>query len=170
MPLSQSARSNERTFADDGSRSWSGWLIEMLFKSSVFVLAGAALGIAVYAFTVSYGEGARALIFFLIPSMWGAYALAVFDGQPKALQDLTAPIANSIAVVAGAAVASVLFLDTPVSIANLALGTMEAFFFVMRISNQPSQYRRVIGPDVRVWVRAFLIMTTVVCVFVAVVV
>src|SRR3954467_6359520 len=82
MPLSKSGGTTEREFADDQSRAWSDWIIGMLYRLGIVTLPLAAAGIAAYAFTVSFPEGARAIIFFALPAMWGAYALATLDGQP----------------------------------------------------------------------------------------
>ena len=56
--------------------------MSFLYRAGIFVVAIAALGVAAYGFTLSFGEGARALIFFFIPALWGAYVLAMNDGQP----------------------------------------------------------------------------------------
>jgi hypothetical protein len=169
MPISDT-RPSERELTESINRGWTGWLMIVLYRYSWVLLALAAGGVAAYAFTVSFSEGARAIIFFVIPAMWGAYGLAVHDGQPKAIQNLSAPIANGLAVIAGLVVASVLFLDTPVSIANLALGAMEAFFFLMRISGQTTTYSRLAGTNAQIWIRAFLIMVTVTCGVIAIVI
>ena len=50
---------------------------------AIFVDRRRSLGIAAYAFTISFGEGARSLIFFFIPALWGTYALAMNDGRPR---------------------------------------------------------------------------------------
>ena len=55
---------------------------------------------------------------------------------------MTAAVSNTLAVVAGLVVAAVVFIDWPVSTTNLALGAMTAFFFLIRISDQPSRHVR----------------------------
>jgi hypothetical protein len=167
MPLGSAHRRHDRAWVDRVTRDVAERLLSLVYRAGVFLIAIAAMAIAAYAFTISYGEGARALIFFFVPTLWGAYALAVNDGQPKALEKLTGAMANALAVVAGLVVAAVVFIDWPVSVTNLALGAMEAFFFLIRMSDQPSQHARDVQEN-RTTVRALLIMLTVICIVVAV--
>lgn len=163
MPFSDIQPGSEREIGDTRPRNGARWLMAVIYDVSWFLLGAVAAAITAYAFTQSFGEGVRSIIFFVIPSMWGAYFLAVHDGRPKAIEELSSTIANSISIMAGLVVASILFLDTPISIANLALGAMEAFFFMMRISNQATRFPRAIPRDVQIILRTFLVMLTVTC-------
>jgi hypothetical protein len=167
MPVSGPAKGNDRSWIDSVSRVIAESAMSFLYRVGIFIVAIAALGVAAYGYTLSFGEGARSLIFFFIPALWGAYALAINDGQPKALEQMTATVANSLSVLAGLVVAAVVFLDWPVSTTNLALGTMAAFFFLIRISKQTPQHMRELREN-RTIVRSLLIMMTVVCAVVAV--
>jgi hypothetical protein len=161
---------SERQVSDERSRGWIWLLFDFVYGYSWLLLAAAAAAVGAYAFDHSSGEGIRSIIFFVIPAMWGAFALGSFDARPRALQDLSAPVAIGLGTVAGLVLSSVLFLDTPVSIGNLALGSMMAFFFVMRISSQPSGFSRGIPPDRRNFVLTVLVMLTVLCTVIAAVV
>lgn len=167
MTLGSRTQTNDRSWIDQVSRGIAEVCMSLLYRTGIFIVAAAALGVAAYGFTMNYGEGARALIFFFIPTLWGAYALAMNDGQPKALERMTATVANALSVLAGLVVAAVVFIGWPVSITNLALGAMAAFFFLIRISRQSSSHLRELREN-RTMVRALLIMLTVVCAVVAV--
>jgi hypothetical protein len=146
------------------------WLFTLVYERvGVLVLAIVAFGVAVYAFTVSFGEGIRAIIFFVIPSLWGAFALAALDGERNALERYGQPIMIALGVVAGVVLSGVFVIDAPVSMANLALGTMEAFFFLMWIGNDQSPFGRIeISSRAQPWGVALLLMTTIVAITVAV--
>jgi hypothetical protein len=77
-------RGRGRDSRETGLRNFALWFIDTGYVVALPALSLAALGIACYGFTVSFGEGARSLIFFVIPVMWGAYTLAVNDGNPQA--------------------------------------------------------------------------------------
>jgi len=62
----------------------------------------------------------------------------------------------------------VMFLAAPVSLADLALGIMTAFFFLMWTSDQPTTFQRKPTAMARTWMLAMLIMITVISTFVAV--
>lgn len=164
----EASRSSERDFADGLARRISDWVVEGLYRFGVMVLALAALAICVLGLTQSAGEGIRALIFFVIPSLWGAYALAVFDGQPDAFDKVMPQAVYWLAGLASLVIILVMVVGAPISIANLALGSMEAFFFVMRISVQPSRYQRRLDSNSRALAGALLLMLTVLCAALAV--
>lgn len=153
----------EREFADSMARRVADWVVESLYRFGVVGLALAALSVAVHGFTQSYAEGTRSLIFFLIPSLWGAYALAVFDGQPDAFNRMMPQLAYGISVLAAVVIIAVLSMDAPTSLVNLALGSMEAFFFVMRTSSQPSPHQRMLDANTRALAGALLILLTLLC-------
>ena len=167
MPYSGASQTNDRSWMDRISRGIAEVSMSFLYRAGIFVVAIAALGVAAYGFTLSFGEGARALIFFFIPALWGAYVLAMNDGQPRALEQMTATIANSLSIVAGLVVAAVVFIGWPVSTTNLALGAMAAFFFLIRISRYASPHVRELREN-RTMIRALLLMLTVVCAVVAI--
>lgn len=167
MPITGATQSNDRSWMDHVSRGIAEVCMSLLYRTGIFVVAAAALGVAAYGFTIDFGEGARGLIFFFVPALWGAYGLAMNDGQPKALERMTATIANGLAILAGLVVAAVVFIDWPVSITNLALGAMAAFFFLIRVSRQSSPHLRELREN-RTMLRSLLIMLTVVCLVVAV--
>lgn len=146
------------------------WLFTLVYERvGVLILAVVAFGITVYAFTISFGEGVRAVIFFLIPSLWGAFALATLDGERNALEQFGQPIMIALGVIAGLVLSVIFLVDAPVSIANLALGTMEAFFFLMWIGNDQSPFGRIeISSRAQPWGVALLLMTTIVAITVAV--
>jgi hypothetical protein len=146
------------------------WLFNLINERlGVLLLAAVAFGIAVYAFTESYGEGVRAVIFFVIPSLWGAYALAALDGEPAALERLGQPAMIAIGVAAGVALSGVLIFDAPIALANLALGTMEAFFFVMWIGSEDTPFGRIeLSKRAQPWGVALLLMTTIISLTIAV--
>jgi hypothetical protein len=62
----------------------------------------------------------------------------------------------------------VFFLKAPVSIADLALGGMAAFFFLMWTSDQPSRFQRRPSKLARTWMQALLVMVTILGIFVAI--
>jgi hypothetical protein len=146
------------------------WLFNLVYERlGVLVLVFVATGIAAYAFTVSFGEGVRAVIFFIIPSLWGAFALAALDGETNALEQHGQPIMIALGIIAGVVLSSVFVLDAPISMANLALGTMEAFFFLMWIGNEQSPLGRIeISSRAQPWGIAFLLMTTILAITVAI--
>ncbi|HKG40477.1 MAG TPA: hypothetical protein VKB25_15925 [Conexibacter sp.] len=169
MPRSPHQDPSVRDATEDRVRGVADWTISVLYaRFGVFLLAIAAAGVAAIGFSHSYGEGVRAVIFFMIPSAWGAFALATLDGQPEALRKLGEPFIAGLGVIAGLLVSSVVVFDAPISIANLALGSMEAYFFVMWISKQPTRFSRRIPPESRVWGMALLLMVTVVSITIAV--
>jgi hypothetical protein len=158
-----------RNTADKALRDRLNWLFDTLYDFSWLLFVLAAAGVAAYAFTLEFGEGARAIIFFVVPSLWGGFILLTHDGKPKAMLKIPEPVIYGLAVVAGLVLASVLFLDTPVSIANLALGVMGGFFLLMRVSNQETAHTRWFPPERETLLRALLIMVTVTCMVIAVV-
>lgn len=146
------------------------WVFHAMYERvGVMLIAAVAAGIAVYAFTVSFGEGVRAVVFFLIPSLWGAFALATFDGQPSALEKFGQRAMIAIGLAAGIVLSALFVFDAPIAIANLALGMMEAFFFLMWVGNQPSAFGRIeISSQAQPWGIAFLVMVTVLSTTIAV--
>jgi hypothetical protein len=146
------------------------WLFHTMYERvGVMLIAFVAAGIAIYAFTVSFGEGVRAVIFFIIPSLWGAFALATFDGQPTALERFGQSAMIGVGLVAGIVLSALFVFEAPIAIANLALGLMEAFFFLMWIGNQQSAFGRIeISSRAQPWGVAFLIMVTVLSITIAV--
>lgn len=153
--------SSVRDTRDENARGFVVWLIETGYQVAAVALTVIAAGIAAYAFTLSVGDGARSVIFFVIPAMWGAYALAANDGQPEALEKIAEPAVVGLATASALVLSGVLFLGAPVAIANLALGVMIAFFFLMWISNAPSRYRRRLSSLGKLWGKALLVMITV---------
>lgn len=135
---------------------------------SLVAIAFAAAGFTVLAFGDSQSEGIRSVLFFLTPAAWGAFAFASLDGQPEAFKKLGDYAIPGLGVVAGLVISSVVIFDAPVSIANLALGAMAAFFFMMALASAPSNRKPAIPPDERTWPLAILLMLTVISVAVAV--
>lgn len=169
MPRSTQQDSGLRDAIEDRVRGVADWMIGVLYaRFGVFLLAIAAAGVAAIGFAHSYGEGVRAIIFFVIPSAWGAFALATLDGQPEALRKAGEPFIAGLGVIAGLVLSSVVVLDAPISIANLALGAMESYFFLMWIAKQPTRFSRSISPENRIWGMALLLMVTVVSITIAV--
>jgi hypothetical protein len=142
--------------------------MQALYRFGVLLIALAALGICALSLIASPGEAVRALIFFLIPSLWGAYALAAYDGEPDAFERVLPQTAYWLAGLASLIIVLVMVVGAPVSIANLAFGSMEAFFFVMRIAVQPSRYQRRLEAHARTLAGALLLMLTVLCAALAV--
>lgn len=141
---------------------------KLLNRSSVVLIALAAVGIVAIAFAQSRAEGIRSVIFFLIPTAWGAFAFAALDGAPDAFETLGKNAIPGCGVVAGLVISSVLLFDAPVSIANLALGAMEAFFFMMALADAPSGRTPTIPKGQHVWPLAILLMLTTISISVAV--
>lgn len=172
MPYSEHAqygrRGRTRGVRESYSRMFALWLIDVGYVWGIPAIGVAAAGIATYAFTIGFGQGVRAVIFFVIPVLWGAYTLAINDGQPQVIEKLADKVVLGIAVVAALVIGSVMFLSAPVSLANLALGAMTAFFFVMWTSDQPTPFQRKPTPMARTWMLAMLLMVTVISIFVAI--
>ncbi len=168
MPRADKKGSDVRTTTETRVRGGAEWVVSVLYAQlGVLLIAIVAAVIALLAFLDDYGEGVRAVIFFLLPTAWGAFALATLDGQPDALQKISDNVVVALAIVAGLVASSVFLFDAPLAVANLALGAMEAFFFVMWISKQPSDHGRVIDEDNRKWGLALLLMVTVISITVA---
>ena len=152
----------------------SSWMPELdlagrvLNRVAVVLIAVAAAVFTVLAFDVSQQEGIRAVLLFLIPSAWGAFAFAVLDGQPAAFENVSRTAVPAAGVIAGLVISSVLILDTPVSVANLALGAMEAFFFVMALAAAPVGRKPPISRSQAIWPLALLLMLTTISIAVAV--
>ena len=170
MPFSNQRARNERDTSDAAATTVAEALVRFLYYGGIYALAVFALVICAAAFTVSLGEGIRAILFFMIPSAWGALALALYDGDPKAFQNISPLFANGLAVAGALVVAAVWIIDAPISIANIALGALEAFFFVLRISNQPSSRIRRITGGTRTFVTSLALFVTVLSIVVAVMV
>jgi hypothetical protein len=169
-PATQPQRTESpRSKADKELRDRVNWLFNALYNHSWLLFGLGAAGITAYAFTIGFAEGARSIIFFCVPSLWGAFMLLTNDGEPKAMAKIPEPVTYGLAVIAGLVLASVLFLDTPVSIANLALGVMAGFFLLMRLSDQKTAHTRWFPPEGETLLRALLIMVTVTCIVIAVV-
>lgn len=164
MPFSNTSSSHRNPGRDVSDR-----MVNLISRYALVGIAILAAGISIYAFTISFAEGARALIFFLIPSMWGAYCLAVLDGKPAALRHASVTLLNVMAAVAGLVVAAVVLLDAPVSIANLPLGIIECLFFVMQVGDRPGRgFAADYSEVAKSIVRMVLILATVLCIVVAV--
>lgn len=172
MPYSENTqlgrRGRAREARDFKSRQFALWLLDVGYVWGVPAIGVAAAAIASYAFTVGFGQGVRAVIFFVVPVLWGAFILAVNDGQPQVIEKLADKAVHGIAVVAALVIGSVMFLAAPISLADLALGIMTAFFFLMWISDQPTMFQRKPTAMARTWMLAMLIMVTIISVFVAV--
>lgn len=172
MPYSEPTqigrRGRARDVRDSKSRQFALWLIDIGYVWGVPAIGATAAGIAAYAFTIGFGQGVRAVIFFVLPVLWGAFILAVNDGQPQVIEKLADKAVHGIAVAAALVIGSVMFLSAPVSLADLALGIMVAFFFLMWTSDQPSMFQRTPTAMARTWMLALLIMITVISLFVAV--
>lgn len=161
--------SNARSSSTNSSgRSIADTLMNLVSKYALLLVAVAALGVSLYGFTISFAEGIRALIFFLIPSLWGAFSLAVLDGRPTALDTASGTLLNVMAAIAGLTLAAVIFLDAPVSIANIPLGIIEAAFFVMLVADGSSPFPAQYSETGKTIVRMVLILATVLCLAVAV--
>jgi hypothetical protein len=143
-------------------------MIDTGYVIALPLLALVAVGIAAYGFTSSFAEGARSLIFFVVPVMWGAYALAVNDGKEQNITKLAQNWVIGLAVAAALVVGCVMFLSVPISVADLALGVMVAFFFLMWTSDQQTRYTRRPSEAARLWMLALLVMVTILAVFAAV--
>lgn len=141
---------------------------KVLNRVSVVLIAVAAAAFTVLAFADSREEGVRAVLLFLTPAAWGAFAFAVLDGQPKAFEDAGKSAVPAFGVVAGLVISSVLILDAPISVANLALGAMEAFFFVMALATAPAGRRPPVSRAQAVWPLSLLLMLTTISIAVAV--
>jgi hypothetical protein len=128
----------------------------------------AAATFTALAFADGQGEGIRSILFFLTPATWGAFAFAALDGQPAAFRTLGDYAIPGFGVLAGLVISSVLLIDAPVSVANLALGAMAAFFFMMALGRAPAGRTPPIPPGEHVWPLAILLMLTVISVAVAV--
>jgi len=152
----------------------SNWMPELdvagriLNRVAVILIAVAAAVFTALAFDVSQEEGIRSVLLFLIPAAWGAFAFAVLDGQPAALENVSKTGVPVIGVIAGLVISSVLLLDAPVSVANLALGTMEAFFFVMALAAAPTGRKPPISRSQAIWPLALLLMLTTISIAIAV--
>ncbi|HEX7134957.1 MAG TPA: hypothetical protein VF228_20450 [Iamia sp.] len=159
---------NTKTRSRSSGRDVSETLMLVVSRYALWVVAVAALAITAYAVTDSFAEGARALIFFLVPSLWGAFLLVSLDTRPAALETMSASILNGMAAVAGVVIAAVFLLDAPVSIANLPLGIIEAAFFVMLVADEGRTKRIRWSETAQTIVRMVLILATVLCLIVAV--
>jgi hypothetical protein len=137
-------------------------------RISVVLIALAAAGFTVIAFRDSQEEGIRAVLLFLTPAAWGIFAFAALDGQPKAFEIVGRNAVPATGVIAGLVISAVLILDAPVSVANLALGAMEAFFFVMALASAPAGRRPPIPPGQAIWPLSLLLMLTTISIAVAV--
>jgi hypothetical protein len=140
----------------------------MLNLGSFLIIVLAAAGFTVLAFDDSQSEGIRSILFFLIPAAWGWFAFASLDGQPEVFKSLGDYAIPGMGVIAGLVISSVVLFDAPVSIANLALGAMAAFFFMMALASAPSNRKPAIPPGEHIWPLAILLMLTVISVAVAV--
>ncbi len=172
MPYSESTQlprsGRVRGTRDSKFRTFALWVVDLAFIWGIPAIGLVAAVIASYAFTRDFGEGARSVIFFVVPVLWGAYVLATNDGQPQVIERLADKVVLGIAVVAALVIGSVMFLAAPVSIANLALGTMTAFFFLMWTSDQPTMFQRTPTKMARTWMMAMLIMITIISIFAAI--
>jgi hypothetical protein len=168
MPVANNNPTQGRNVRDSWIRQVSLWMIDTGYVVALPLLSLIALGIAGYGFTLNFGEGARSLIFYVVPVMWGAYVLAVNDGKQQNITKLAQNWVIGLAVAAALIVGSVMFLSAPISIADLALGLMAAFFFLMWTSDQPSRYIRRPNESARIWMLALLILVTILAVFAAV--
>lgn len=140
----------------------------ILSRASLALIVLAAIAFTVIAFGDDQSEGIRSILFFLTPTAWGAFAFAALDGQPKAFRTLGDYALPAFGVIAGLVISSVVLLDAPVSVANLALGAMAAFFFMMALGSTPSGRRPPIPPGEHIWPLAILLMLTVIAIAVAV--
>lgn len=154
--------------------SKSNWMPEldfagrMLNRVAVVLIAIAAAVFTWLAFDVSQEEGIRAVLLFLIPAAWGAFAFAVLDGQPAAFENVSKKAVPACGIIAGLVISSVVIFDAPVSAANLALGTMEAFFFVMALAVAPTGRKPPISRAQAIWPLSLLLMLTTISIAVAV--
>jgi len=142
-------------------------LVRFLFtRVGVLLIAAAAVVVTWLAFREGKGEGIRAMIFFIIPSLWGAFGLAATDGNPDAWERFGKNGLPALGLIAGLAISTVFIFDAPVSTANLALGAMEASAFMYWVSTRPT--RRRIPAGERHWALALLLMVTVICIAIAI--
>jgi hypothetical protein len=168
MPTANNGQLGGRDAREGWVRRACLWMIDTGYVAALPILGLIAIGIAVYGFTVDFGEGARSVIFFVVPVLWGAYALAVNDGKQQNINKVAQQWVIGIAVAAALTVGSVILLSVPIAITDLALGIMVAFFFLMWTSDQPSRYIRKPSESARIWMLGLLIMVTIVAVFIAI--
>jgi hypothetical protein len=151
-----------------------GWMPDIDFASkmlnriSVVLIAAAAAGFMVLAFDESRAEGIRSVIFFFIPTAWGAFAFAALDGQPKVFETVGKTAIPAGGVIAGLVISSVVIFDAPVSTANLALGAMEAFFFMMALADAPATRTPSIPRGQHIWPLSILLMLTTISLSIAI--
>ena len=119
------------------------------------------------AFDVSRAEGIRAVIFFLLPTAWARSRSPPSTASRGSSRRWASGIPAG-GVVAGLVISSVLLFDAPVSVANLALGTMEAFFFMMALADAPETRQPSIPRGQHIWPLSLLLMLTTISISVAV--
>lgn len=161
MPRFEDHQRTLRAERDTRTRSFVVWMFDSAYVYAVLAIIAIAAGFAIYAFTLSFQDGARSVLCFIIPAMWGAYALAVNDGRPSALEEMGEQVTIGLGVFAALVLAGVLFAGAPVFAANAALGAMTFFFFLMWVSDAPSPYVRRPSERNRIWGKTILVMVTV---------
>jgi hypothetical protein len=144
------------------------WLIVVLFnKLGSLIVAVTAVYVAVRAFDDSPSDGTRAVICFLIPTLWGAFGLTALAGERRPFETLGKWAMPVLGVIAGVVISLGILAEAPVWTTNLGLGVMEAFYFMIFLSGDavPSRLRE---PLEREWTLALLLMVTVVSVTAAI--
>lgn len=160
MPSSSSSRTSWMPDLDMAGK--------VLNRVAVVLIAAAAAAFTALAFNESQEEGIRSVLLFLVPAAWGAFAFAVLDGQPEAFKQLGRTVVPACGVIAGMVISSVWILSAPISIANLALGAMEAFFFVMALATAPEGRRPPVSREIAGWPLSVLLMLTTISIAVVV--
>jgi len=147
-----------------GPRAITGTTLQRVLALAIAIAAAVVTALS---FAEGRGEGIRSLLFFLIPAGWGLFVYLVLEGQPAALERGAKIAMPASGVIAGLVISSVLLLDAPVSIANLALGGMEAFLFLMALGMTTRRGPPIPWP-VAMWPLSVLLMVTIISIAVAV--
>jgi len=136
-------------------RRFAEFLISTLFaKVGAPVVAAAAVYVSVLSFRDSSGDGIRSVIFFLIPTLWGAFWLVNMSRKTRPLEHTGTIVVPLLGVVVGIVISAAIVFEAPVSMTNLGLGVMEGFYFMANLSSDQESERQ--------WGLALLLMVTVI--------
>ncbi len=132
------------------------WLFVVLFgKLGPIIVAAVAVYVTVVAFGDSSGDGIRAIVFFLLPTLWGAFLLARRSRSTTALAETGKWAVPVLGVIIGIGISIGMLSDAPVWSANLGLGVLEGFYFMMWLSTDEDEGERA-------WALALLLMVTII--------
>jgi hypothetical protein len=162
MPGEQRDSSSPALYTFETSiRRFAEFLISTLFaKAGAPVVAAAAVYVSVISFEESSSSGIRSVIFFLIPTLWGAFWLVSMSRTARPLEDTGKVVVPVLGIVAGIVISAAIVISAPVSTSNIGLGVMEGFYFMANLSSDRESERQ--------WGLALLLMVTVIAITVAV--